>query len=111
MNPDIHIPCIIPSEAQPVTIVLVAVVVALVAKVAVWAEAVIDILVEDLVIINVRVDEPADMGLALECLVTVSHAVDVVGTLINAVLPDCGVDVLATVLEFMMPTSLEEFSC
>ena len=72
-------------------------------------------LVEDLVIINERVGVLADAWVALELLVTVSHSTDVVdevmidalADLIISVLPDNGVDVLDTVLEFTMPTSLE----
>ena len=97
-----------------VTVVTVAVV----AKVLVWAEAVINMLVEDLVI-NARIGLLADVGVALELLVIVSHSIDVVddvmvdalADLIISVLPDNGVDVLDTVLEFTMLTSLEEFRC
>ena len=83
---------------------MVAVVtVAVVAKVLVWAEAVINMLVEDLLV-----------GV-LDFAVPVSHSVEVVddvmivalADLIISVLPDNGVDVLDTFLEFTMPTSLE----
>ena len=99
---------------------MVAVVtVAVVAKVLVWAEAVINMLVEDLVIINVRVGVLADAWVALELLVTVSHSIDVaadvmidaLADLIIGVLSNSSVDVLDTVLEFTMPTSFEELSC
>ena len=84
-------------------VVTVAVVVFLEAKVLVWAEAVINMLVEDLLV-----------GV-LDFAVPVSHSVEVVddvmivalADLIISVLPDSGVDVLDTVLEFTMPTSLE----
>ena len=72
-------------------------------------------LVEDLVIINVRVDVLPDAWVALELLVIVSHSIDVaadvmidaLADLIIGVLPDSGVDVLDTFLEFTMSTSLE----
>ena len=111
-------------------------VVVLVAKVLVWAEALVNMLVEGLVIItvNVRVGVLADVDIALEFAVTVSRSsvdVVVVDVLIDAladvmivVLPAVGVaDVLAgvnvsilavviTVLEFTMSTPLEEgFGC
>ena len=115
-----------------VAVVTVAVVVVLAAKVLVWAEALIGMLVEELNIItvNVRVDALADVEIVLGFTEIVSHSVDVVvDVLVDAlanvmigVLPAIGVDVLAdlnvkflavvmTVLEFTMPTSLEEFGC
>ena len=114
-----------------VTLVAVAVVVVLVAKVLVWAEAVINMLVEDLVI-DVRIGVLADVevimlngvAIALEFAVTVSHAVDVVvDVLIDAltdiiigVLPaDVSVNIFAAfvsiVLDFTMSTLSEDFNC
>ena len=135
-----------PSEIQSVTImcsvavwvkfmvavVTVAAAVVLVAKVLVWAEALINMIAEGLVIVtvNVWVDAIADAEIALEFAVTESHSVDVVlDVFINALadvmigfLPAVGVDSLAalnvnisavvmTVLEFTMSTPLEEFRC
>ena len=123
-----------------VTVVTVAVVVALVAKVLVWAEAIINTLVEELVIklcvdgfSGMRIIAVAVVATALEFAVTVSRSVDkvAVDVLINAladvmiaVLPAVGVaDVLAdvdvtilavvmTVLDFTTSTPLEEeFGC
>ena len=117
-----------------VTVATVALVVILVAKVLVWAEALVNMLVEGLVIttVSVRVDVLADEEIALEFAVTVSSssADVVVDVLISAladvmiaVLPAVGVaDMLAdvdvsilavvmTVLEFTMSTPLREFSC
>ena len=115
-----------------VTVVAVAVVVVLVAKkVLVRPEAVINMLVEGLVI-DVRLDVFADVevimlngvAIALEFAVTVSHAVDVVVQLlidtltdiiIGVLLADVIVNVFAAVvlivLDFTMSTPLEEFNC
>ena len=90
-----------------IAVVALAVLVVLVAEVLVWAEAVINMLVEDLLV-----------GV-LDFAVPVSHSVEVVDDvmivamtdLIIGVLPDSGVDVLDTVLEFTTLTSLEDFRC
>ena len=102
----------------------VAAAVVMAAKVLVWAEAVIGMLVEELVI-----DVVAAVAIALEFAMAVPQSIDVLeDVLMHAltdvtidVLPDIGaggladvnVDILAvvmTVLEFMMSTPLGEFS-
>ena len=140
MDPDTHASRAYhtPSGIQSVTIfcsvaelvkfmmalLMVAVVVVMAAKVLVWAEAVIGMLAEDLVI-----DVVAAAAIALEFAMAVPHSIDVLeDVLMHAltdvtigVLPDIGVGGLAdvnvdiftvvmAVLEFIIPTRLGEFS-
>ena len=100
-----------------VAVVTVAVVVILVAKVLVWAEAVINMLVEELVI-DVRVGVEIIVTIDLELIDALAGGVTI------GVLPGIGVDVLADVnlnrfvvsmtsFEFVVPGPLEEeeFRC
>ena len=106
-------------------------VVVMVAKVVLWAEAVINMLVEGLfvgvlvgVLANVKIIVLAVVAIALEFAVALPHAVDVVVDVlldvligvppVDNVLTDANVNILAlvmAVLEFTMSTLLEELDC
>ena len=140
MDSDIHIACIprvynAPSGIQSITIfcsvaelvkfmvalATVAVVVVMATNALVWAEAIVGMLAEELVI-----DVVAAVEIALEFSVAVPHSADVLEDVLTdvtiGVLPDIGVggltdvnvgifSVVMTVLEFIMSTPLGEFSC
>ena len=125
MDSHIRIACMIPSAIQSVAIACsvalrvesmtavstAAVLVVMVAEARARAEAVINTLVEGLVVINARVGVFADVGVALAFLGTVSHSIDVVADVLIGVLSERGVDVLDTVLELTVLKSLDEFRC
>ena len=102
---------------------MVAVVVVMAAKVLVWAEEVINMLVEDLIVgVVTAVKIASEFSVAVPCSSVEDMLIHALTDVTIGVLPDIGVGGLAdvnvgifavvmTALEFMMPTPLGEFSC